>query len=228
MSVLPTTSVSGSDYIASTQTTSSPSLFAPDNALDQTDFLRLLTTQLQNQDPSSPMDPTKFVTDLTQMSQLEATTQMTASITAMTNSFQNLQTMQAATLIGKSVVVKGEEISLEQGDTAQFRLESDQPLEDVRVVLTGENGMSRTIELGSLSGEEVVNWDGLMTDGSQAMSGSYNITAYGINEDGELSSIRSIVDSKVNSVSIDQAGGMTLTLASGERISMDAVREISG
>jgi len=60
------------DYISSLQKTTDPKKNAPNQQLDQADFLRLLTTQLANQDPNKPMDPTNFVTDLTQMSQLES------------------------------------------------------------------------------------------------------------------------------------------------------------
>ena len=75
-------SSSSEDFVTGLQQSSDSSSFAPSNVMGQADFLRLLTTQLQNQDPSKPMDPTSFVTDSTQMSQLEATTKMNESILA--------------------------------------------------------------------------------------------------------------------------------------------------
>jgi flagellar basal-body rod modification protein FlgD len=206
------------DYVSSLQEDSNPSLSAPSMQMGQADFLRLLTTQLQNQDPSKPMDPTQFVTDLTQMSQLEATNKMNESIIAMTNSFQNLQTMQATSLIGQNVVVNGDEFSHTNAQPSTIRLNSDQPLTDVKLVISSDSGFVKEINVGDLTGEDTVSWDGLDRDGQAVASGVYQLTAYGEDENGDLTTVQSIVS--------DQRGEMTLTLATGERISMDDVREI--
>lgn len=216
------------DYIKALQQNSSPASSAPKNQLGQADFLRLLTTQLQNQDPNKPMDPTNFVTDLTQMSQLEATTKMNESVLAMTKGFQSMQTMQASSLIGKSVQAIGSEISYTAGTTANIRLSVDQPLTDAKIVITDEDGVVKEIDAGSLApGEEVFSWDGYDDVGAPRESGQYSLTVYGTDEEGEIQAIDTIVPSKVNSVSINGDGGMTLTLATGERVPMDSVREIS-
>lgn len=80
----------------STSTASGSSSLGPDS------FLKLLTAELQNQDPTKPQDPTQSVTQLAQMSQLQYQEQMTSA-------FQNFQStfgvMQASSLIGKSVTV---------------------------------------------------------------------------------------------------------------------------
>ncbi|BBP43066.1 flagellar hook assembly protein FlgD [Thiosulfativibrio zosterae] len=226
--VLPTTGVSASEYATALQQASNPSTSAPSNALGQADFLRLLTTQLANQDPNKPMDPTNFVTDLTQMSQLESTNQMNASVLAMTKGFQSLQTLQGAALIGKSVQAEGEEMSHTQGKETSFRLEPDQPLSDVKVVITNEFGPVKELSLGDLNrGESTQSWDGLDEQGNPMASGQYSLTVYGTDETGELQSIKTIVPSQVKSVGINTDGTMALTLATGERVALDAVREIS-
>lgn len=73
-----------------------------DASLGPDAFLQLLTTELQNQDPTQPEDPTQSVTQLAQMSQLQYQQQLTSS-------FQNFQSnfgvMQAASLIGKQATV---------------------------------------------------------------------------------------------------------------------------
>ena len=225
----PTISSNNQDYVEAMQQTSNSSAFAPDNIMGQADFLRLLTTQLQNQDPSKPMDPTSFVTDLTQMSQLEATTKMNESIVAMMNGFQNLQTMQAASIIGKNVQVTGEDFSHAEGVPSQFRLSADQPLTDVTVVVSDASGLVKEINVADMtSGDKTVEWNGQDNVGVDKPSGVYSLTAYGTNEDGDLVSIDTVVASRVNSVGVETDGSMTLTLATGERVSMDTVREISG
>lgn len=220
---------SNTDYVQALQQSTNASDSAPSNVMGQADFLRLLTTQLQNQDPSKPMDPTAFVTDLTQMSQLEATTKMNESILAMTASFQNLQTMQAASIIGKNVQVTGEDFSHTQDQSSQFRLNSEVPLTDVTVVISDEYGVVRELNVADMSaGEKTIDWNGLDNVDVSRPSGVYSLTAYGTDANGELQSIDTIVASRVNSVGVNSDGSMTLTLATGERVSMDTVREISG
>jgi len=226
---LPDITTGNQDYLTALQQNTSSSTSNPENVMGQADFLMLLTTQLQNQDPSKPMDPTSFVTDLTQMSQLEATTTTNQSILAMATSFQNMQTMQGASLIGKNVQVTGEDFSHVQGQDSQFRLNTDIPLSDVKVVISDEDGIVKEISVSSLpSGEKIIDWDGLDDVGANRPSGIYSLTAYGTDADGELKSVDTVVASRVNSVGISSDGNMTLTLATGERVAMDTVREISG
>jgi len=224
-----TINTSSTDYMAAMQQSSNPASSAPSNEMWQAEFLMLLTTQMQNQDPSKPMDPTSFVSDLTQMSQLESTNKMTESIMAMTMGFQNMQTLQGAALIGKNVQVNGEDFSHTQGQASQFSLSSDQPLSDVKVVITDANGIVKEIDAGSLQeGEKIVDWDGLDDVGAERADGLYSLTAYGTDENGDLKSIDTVVGSRVNSVGVNPDGSIALTLATGERVSMDDVREISG
>ncbi|BCN92964.1 basal-body rod modification protein FlgD [Thiomicrorhabdus immobilis] len=225
----PNVTSGNTDYVQALQQSTNPGDSAPSNVMGQADFLRLLTTQLQNQDPSKPMDPTAFVTDLTQMSQLEATTKMNESILAMTASFQNMQTMQAASIIGKNVQVTGEDFSHTQGQSSQFRLNSELPLTDVTVVISDEYGVVKELNVADMSaGEKTIDWNGLDNVDVSRPSGVYSLTAYGTDANGELQSIDTVVGSRVNSVGVNSDGSMTLTLATGERVSMDTVREISG
>jgi len=225
---LPNVNTNSADYIKALQQNSNPSKTAPTQQLGQADFLRLLTTQLQNQDPSKPMDPTKFVTDLTQMSQLQATVSMNKSVQAMTTGFQNLQTLQAASLIGRSVQTVGQALSHTQGQVSDFRLSLDKPLKDVRVVITNDKGPVREIPIGNLNvGDKVVTWDGKDDQGVAQMTGQYTLTVYGTDNQGQIQTVKTIVPSKVNSVGVNKDGSMTLTLASGERVALSDVREIS-
>ncbi|MBD3755260.1 MAG: flagellar hook capping protein [Gammaproteobacteria bacterium] len=216
-------------YVEAMQQGSNASAFAPNKAMGQAEFLMLLTTQMQNQDPTKPMDPTSFVSDLTQMSQLEATTRMTESVAAMTLGFQNMQTLQGASLIGKNVQVEGEQFSHNQGVASQFRLSTEQPLSDVTVVVSDASGVVKEIDVGTLQkGDKTIDWDGLNKFGIEKPSGLYNLTAYGTDENGELQSIDTVVGSRVNTIGVNTDGSITLTLATGERVAMSAVREISG
>ncbi|MDX1795855.1 MAG: flagellar hook capping FlgD N-terminal domain-containing protein [Hydrogenovibrio sp.] len=216
-------------YVDALQKGSNPAANAPQTQLGQTDYLRLLTTQLKNQDPNKPVDPKDFVTNLTQMSQLQSTNSLNTSMESMLAGFQGMQTMQAAGLIGKSVQAVGEDFSHTQGSPSQFKLTPDQNLTDVKVVVSDANGIVKEIPVQDLTGgvNQTVSWDGLDDVGANRSSGVYKLTAYGTDKDGNVQGINTVVGTKVNSVAINKDGTMKLTLATGEEVAMDAVREIS-
>ena len=226
---LPSITTGNADYLSALQQNTTTSSSAPDDGMDQADFLLLLTTQMQNQDPSKPMDPTNFVTDLTQMSQLEATNDMNSSMLAMASSFQSMQTMSGASLIGKNVQVSGEDFSHTAGAISQFTLNADEPLTDVTVVVSDANGVVKELSVADMqAGDKRVDWNGLDNSDVARGDGVYSLTAYGTNSDGNLQSINTVVASRVNAVGINPDGSMTITLATGEKVGMDTVREISG
>lgn len=224
MNILPSTQTK----TEALQQPTNPSAFAPSTALGQKDFLLLLTTQMMNQDPTQPMDPTAFVSDLTQMSQLEATAQLNQSVMAMTAGFQNLQVMQASSMIGKNVVAKGEVFSHQSGEASTIRLNTTEPLQDAKLVITNGSGVVRELSYPSLArGDTTISWDGKNAAGLDMTSGEYQLVAYGYNAEGDIKSVNSYVGTSVRSVSVEPDGSMMLTLATGERVKMDAVREIS-
>lgn len=93
-----------------------------DDDLDRNAFLTLLTTQLQNQNPLDPMENEAFVAQLAQFSQLEATTQMSTSLTEMNNAQKADRIMQGASLIGKSVLADTGLISFDGESASQMEL----------------------------------------------------------------------------------------------------------
>jgi len=237
---LPNITTGNTDYIKALQENSDPANNSTAlNGMEQADFLLLLTTQMQNQDPSKPMDATDFVTDLTQMSQLESTNNMNASILAMTASFNNLQTMQGASLIGKSVQIESDKFSYSTEQPSRFSLQTDEPFIDVTIVISDEDGIVKELSYADfLSDREKASWDGIPNKtiewdgfddvGAARGEGVYSITAYGTDSTGEAKSIDTVVGSRVNTVGINPDGTMTLTLATGEKLPMTSVREISG
>ncbi|WP_019894316.1 flagellar hook assembly protein FlgD [Hydrogenovibrio halophilus] len=227
MATLPISS-DNTDYMQAMQQAGNTNKAAPKDELGQADFLRLLTTQLQNQDPNKPMDPTNFVTDLTQMSQLESTNKMNSSMQAMTAGLQSMQVMQSASLIGKNVQVNADQMTHTQGEPSQIRMELDQPLKDVTVVISDESGPVREIFMDDLNaGEANPIWDGNDEAGNPVASGEYKLTVYGMDDKDELQSIDTVVPSQVNSIAIGDDGAVTATLATGERVKMEKIREIS-
>src|SRR5579862_5438610 len=73
---------------------------SPQATLGKNDFLQLLVTQLQNQDPTSPTDSSTFMTQLAQFSTLEQETNISQSVDGLANTES---VTQGVSLIGKQV-----------------------------------------------------------------------------------------------------------------------------
>ena len=83
---------------------------------DQQDrFLKLLVTQLKNQDPLNPMDNAQMTSQLAQMSTVSGIEKLNATLNSLVDSVGNSQSMQAADMIGKSVLVPGSQLALSNG-----------------------------------------------------------------------------------------------------------------
>jgi flagellar basal-body rod modification protein FlgD len=110
------------------------------NSLGPNTFLQLLTTELQNQDPTSPSDPTQSVTQLAQFSALQYQEQLADSFT----SFQsNFGVLQAASLVGKQATVEINSAtgsSTTTGTIQTIAVENGVPY----FTMTGANGQTMT------------------------------------------------------------------------------------
>jgi len=96
----------------------------PAKVLDQGDFLKLLVTQLANQDPLAPQTDTAFIAQMAQFTTLEQTKGMTADIAQMRSQQKILQAMS---LLDREVVVQSEKTGVAKGVVKGFDMEGDNP-----------------------------------------------------------------------------------------------------
>src|ERR1700685_3228103 len=98
----PTTPAVGGS--SSTSSSSNP-LATSGTTLGGTDFLTLMLAQLQNQDPTNPVDSSTFLTQLSELSEVQGITQLNTSFTALSNSLSSSQALQASSLLGHQALV---------------------------------------------------------------------------------------------------------------------------
>jgi len=163
----------------------SPGVTAPTNGgiagalsgnqqLGQNDFLKLLVTQLKNQDPLKPMDNTAFVAELAQFSQLDQSTKqvqlLEKSIAQQTDAMQ----YTLLPMIGRNVQVEGSLIDLNNGP-AKLTYALEREASTVRVTIQDQQGKAlRILDMGTQSaGKQEVQWDGRNQNGQLMPNGTY-------------------------------------------------------
>lgn len=144
----------------------------------QNRFLKLLTTQLKNQDPLNPMDNAQMTSQMAQISTVDGIERLNATLSKLIDGQSESQAYQAAALVGHGVLVPGSQLDL-RGGGAFGGVDLAEPADQVTIEIRDANGLlMQTLLLG---GQEVgvVNfgWDGTTESGAQAADGSYSFTA---------------------------------------------------
>ncbi|HNU10050.1 MAG TPA: flagellar hook capping FlgD N-terminal domain-containing protein [Rubrivivax sp.] len=123
-------------------------------------FLKMLVTQLQNQDPLNPMDNAQITSQIAQINAVTGLEKVNASIQSLSGQFLQLQLLQGAALVGREVLVKGNVIKLENG-VGRGAIELDGPATSVKVEILGAGEqVVDTLELGALdAGRSSFEWD---------------------------------------------------------------------
>jgi len=114
-------------------------------------FLKLLVTQLQNQDPLSPMDNAQLTSQIAQINTVTGIATLNTSVQGLSSQFLQMQTLQGASLVGKSVIVPGNKIDIANGD-GQGGFELATPADAVKVeVLSPAGQVIDTLNMGAQS-----------------------------------------------------------------------------
>ncbi len=195
--------------------------------LGQEDFLKLMTTQLQNQDPFKPMENGDFLAQIAQFSTVSGIGDLQKSFDSLSESLVSNQALQAATLVGRKVLAPTGTAALAQGGSIQGTVELPSASSNVVVNVYDKAGqVIRRLDLGSqAAGSVAFQWDGLKDDGQYAEPGSYLISAEA-SFSGRTESVEALIASEVRSVTVGNSGGLLLDLAGVGPLEFSQVRQI--
>jgi len=184
------------------------------STLDQSDFLKLMTTQLMNQDPLQPMENGEFLAQMAQFSTVSGITEMNTSVQNLSESYRSQQLMQASGLINKSALVEGNFAELKADKGLSGAMVLDKATDGTKVVvknLQGEEVYSE--ELGiKFKGIHEFKWDGVTTGGYTAPEGTYLVEVMAL-DNGEVYNPTTLVYANVNAISSGPAGELLLEVA---------------
>ena len=197
--------------------------------LDRNAFLKLFTTQLQNQDPLDPVKNEAFIAQLAQFSTLEATTSMSDSLQQFITDQRSDGLMRGAALIGKSVYTENGVFEQPGGEPVDGYLQLNEGADDVvlNVVDTRTGQLINQMVLTPTRWRSAFTWNGGDFSGSAAEPGQYAFIAQAVRE-GKSESVNSFAATKVTGVSWDQSSGKAyLELAGGEPMPLENVKRIA-
>lgn len=199
------------------------------DSLGQADFLQLLITQLENQDPLSPQDNTAFVAQLAQFSSLQGIENLNENFSAMSSTLKSNQAIQGSSLVGRLVFVEGSNARLdaEAGMPIVASAEVIEPIDDMLINVYDRFGTLVHQKLAGYQdpGEVNFTWNGQMDNGLTAPPGIYKIEAMGL-VDGETRGMPVSIAANVNSVTIGAGGELTLNVDGVGPMGINDVKEI--
>jgi flagellar basal-body rod modification protein FlgD len=156
----------------------------PGATLGKDDFLKLLITQLQNQDPLNPLDQNQFLAQTAQFSSLEQLQNLNAGIGDLKTAMTGSSFAQAAALLGKTVMSASSSTTFDGATPVSLPFAVDSPASQVNVDVLGADGsIIRRLTVGNVpAGASAVTWDGLDSQGGAATPGTYTyrVSAAGV------------------------------------------------
>lgn len=188
-------------------------------------FLKLLVTQMKNQDPLNPMDNAQVTSQMAQLSTVTGIDKLNSTLQAMSSSFASSQSLQAAGMIGRSVLAPGSSLSLQNGFAAggfELALSTDKTVVSIK---DAAGNVLHSMDLGAQqAGNVMFQWDGVADGGAIAPSGSYKFEVSAI-QGGNKVDATLLALGKVDSVSLG-ASGVTLNTDVLGSVNVATVKQI--
>ena len=197
------------------------------NILGKDDFLTLLVTQLQHQDPLNPQDSTEFTAQLAQFSSLEQLGNVNDNLEYLKLAVASANNTEAVSLIGKEIIATGNTIQLDGGAADACYFELDRETSAVAVNIYDERGnFIRTFEGGGLSaGAHALQWDGKDNEGNSVPDGDYTFDVLAVDFNDEMVKATTYTTGKVAGVVF--RNNITYLVTGNQEIAMGDVIRIS-
>jgi flagellar basal-body rod modification protein FlgD len=194
--------------------------------LGQNEFLKLMLAQLKNQDPMKPTDPTQFLSQLAQFSQVTGIQQMQTSMADLAASLRSTQVLHGASLVGRDVLAPSTSETIAAGETAHGAADTPEGASALQITVKDSSGaLVRTFSVPASSGLTEFTWDGRDNAGQAAPAGEYSfdvMTSVG----GQPQALEPLLASRVASVTIDSKNGSLTLNTSAGAVPISAVRRV--
>jgi flagellar basal-body rod modification protein FlgD len=188
-------------------------------------FLTLLTTQLKNQNPLSPLDTNQFTQQLVEFAGVQQQLNTNDSLSTLVSLQQTAQSTQALGFVGKTASVAGSTASLTNGKAAwQLDVPSNSNINITITSSTGQTVFSGTFPANA-GNNQPFNWNGQGNDGTQFPDGNYKLTATAKDTSGNTVAVNTQIEGLVSSVDLTQSP--PLLSIDGQTFTVNQIRSIA-
>jgi flagellar basal-body rod modification protein FlgD len=198
--------------------TATASASAASGGVTSSDFLNLLVSELQNQDPLDPTSTTDFINQMSQYANFDQEQTLNTNLGTLLTSFNSLLTMNSVNYLGHNVIAKGNTGILQNGQAA-FGYNLSGAASNVSLSIEDSSGNVVWTGTGSgAQGPNAIVWDGKSNNGTQLPDGNYtlNVTATDANGNSvyNFSTFTGTVDG------VDSSSGTTMLNVGGVPVSI--------
>ena len=188
-------------------------------------FLTLLTTQLQNQDPLSPLDTNQFTQQLVEFASVQQQVDMNTNMQTLISLQQSSEASSAMQLVGANVTLNGTSSPLTSTTPASWNLNSAGPATG-NVTITNSSGTTVYTGTTSLnSGSNSYTWNGTGNTGQTWPAGQYTIAVTATGPSGQAVKVSSQVTGTVSGVDLSQSPPQLIV--GGQDYAMSAVQSVN-
>jgi flagellar basal-body rod modification protein FlgD len=195
-------------------------------------FLKLLTVQLQNQDPTQPLDTNQLTDQITQFSQVEQQINTNKSLEKLLSKQDTSAINGAVSYIDRFVEFEGKDFNRRADMNPIINYKLPSAAQDVTVSITTESGrVLFSKDMASEGGTtanvaHALNWDGKDKDGNVVAPGKYKVNVVAKNAAGEDVTAQVFVTDLVTEVAVENG---EITLSTGDiKFTADKVRSVKG
>lgn len=220
-----------SDSLLNTMNQSGSSSSTSSISETQDRFMKLLITQMKNQDPLNPMDNAEVTSQMAQLSTVTGIEKMNASLSTFISSMQATQALQASSLIGNTVLVEGNSTYLAatktEGESAAY-FAVELPIGADRLSVNIKDSSGKVVKTMTVTNQQAgitrLDWNGFSEDGTKLADGRYTIEATATTGNTPVKS-STLSYEQVMSVSTG-ADGVKLNLSNLAAITTDKIKQI--
>ena len=195
--------------------------------LGEDTFLKLLTTQMQYQDPLDPMSNSDFVAQLAQFSSVEQLKTLSDGMESLYLVNVSMNNASMVNLLGQGVVASSDTIHYDGEGDQEILYDAAASSEAATITITNADGdVVYTGDMGSLSeGEGTFTWNGTTTGGEQAEAGDYTVSIAATDTSGATVDVTSLISGTVTEV--DYSSGSPVPEIDGVAVDIGAILRLS-
>ena len=198
------------------------------SSLGQDEFMKLMISQMQHQDPFKPTGNTEFIAQMAQFSSVTSIDALRFTMDKFVTDQASSIMLDAATLIGRTAMISSNKIALDTDSPASIEYTLQDSTQSATATISDQAGeVIHRINLGSKDrGTHQLEWDGTTTDNGAAVPGQYSVNIEYSNNEDESIAASVTVATTVKSVNLGANGtNLTLSTDDGREVNVTDVRK---